>query len=137
MKTSPQNLLSQSTPSQALRMAPVKRMASRAGGRAPEVALRSLAGLLALIALRGVNQRAFAASQTWKTGATSPFWSVTTDWAGGAAPGATTGNSTDLATFNSALTSGTIGGATNPIVIDTGRVLGSITFDTLKLLAHM
>lgn len=72
---------------------------------------------------------ASAASTSWKAAPTDASWVTATNWASGAAPGSTTANSTDVATFNAAL-SGTIGGSTNPIVIDTGRRLGGITFDT-------
>src|SRR5208282_1747479 len=77
-----------------------------------------LAGLAGLLPYG--SQSALAASQTWNGASPSGNWSNTANWAGGAAPGSTSGTtSTDIATFNTAVTSGTWGGsAGNPVVID-------------------
>ncbi|MEI6032769.1 MAG: autotransporter-associated beta strand repeat-containing protein [Verrucomicrobiae bacterium] len=76
------------------------------------------------IAAIAANSLAFpaashAANQTWAGGnATSGNWSTVDNWNGGAAPGATSGNTTtDTATFNAAISNGwgTVG---TPVVID-------------------
>ncbi len=87
----------------------------------------------ALLALMGVSaaQSLFAASATWSASPTDANWATGANW-GGTAPGATSGNNTDTATFNTAL-SGGIGGSGTPLVIDAGRVLGAITFDTANV----
>ncbi|AKC82108.1 hypothetical protein IMCC26134_03735 [Verrucomicrobia bacterium IMCC26134] len=90
------------------------------------------ARLLLAAMLAGGASSAFAASQTWKASPTDANWATTTNWVGGATPGSTTSNSTDTATFNAALTGG-VGGTGNPIVIDTGRRLGAITYDTVNV----
>lgn len=89
----------------------------------------------ALLALMGVGaaQSLFAASQTWKASPTDANWSTATNWVGGAVPGivytANTTNTTDIATFN-ATQVGTVGTSGNPILIETNRMIGGITFDT-------
>jgi len=99
---------------------------------APEVALRGMAGILAIFALFGFNPQALAASETWSgSSSTDGNWSDTANWVGGAAPGSTTvTTNTDIATFNTAITNnwGLIG---TPIVIDqASQDIGGISFDT-------
>ncbi len=73
--------------------------------------------IAAMCALHSAN----ASSQTW-TGATSGAWSTPTNWAGGAAPGATSGvTSTDYAIFNTAVSNTTV-------TIDTYLNLSGFTF---------
>ncbi|MDB6074186.1 MAG: hypothetical protein JWO89_1826, partial [Verrucomicrobiaceae bacterium] len=71
-----------------------------------------------------------AASSTWlNTGTVDGSWGTTSNWVGGIVPGVLSGTTnTDTATFNTAL--GTFGTIGNPIVIDAGRNLRSLTFDT-------
>ena len=65
----------------------------------------------------------FADSQTWD-GSDSNNWSTAANWVGNAVPGSTSvTNSADVATFNAAV-------ANNQIVIDSGRNIGTILFDT-------
>ena len=65
------------------------------------------------------------------TGGSSPAnqnWSDGTNWSGGAAPGATTGTTSGgIALFNAAYTNP---GVNLPIVVDSGRNIAGITFDT-------
>lgn len=59
----------------------------------------------------------YGASETWVTTGTTPNWSGTSNWSGGAAPGATSGTAnTDVATFSTG--PGTYGTAGSPILID-------------------
>jgi fibronectin-binding autotransporter adhesin len=100
---------------------------------APEIALRGVASALALFALFGFNPQALAASETWISGGATGNWSNTTNWSNGIAPGATLGTtSTDIATFNTVVATGTWGGSSaNPIVIDqAAQNIGGINFDT-------
>jgi fibronectin-binding autotransporter adhesin len=72
---------------------------------------------------------ASAASATWATTPADNTWANGANW-GGSAPGNTTSGATstsDVATFQTAI-SGGIGGSGNPIVIDSGRTIGGITF---------
>ena len=65
-------------------------------------------------------------------------WATLTNWVGGAAPGQSTGAITnDVATFNTALSGGTLGGVGNPIVLDATRSIGGITFDTANVGAYV
>lgn len=83
-----------------------------------------------LLAAAILAPAARAASQTWAASPTDANWSNSSNWgaAGAVAPGTATGATTnDVATFNSAL-SGGIGGSGTPIVIDTSRSIGGITF---------
>src|SRR5690349_6222402 len=84
-----------------------------------------------------------AASQTWSNAPTSSAWATAANWNANAVPGALnqTGNSVnnDVATFNTPLAGGTIGGAGNPILTDDAttigtrsRTAGSIVFDTIN-----
>ncbi len=61
------------------------------------------------------------------------IWSNTLLWSGGAAPRGyrwkPSSTNTDTATFNTALTSGTIGGTTDPVLINSGRAIQNITFN--------
>ncbi|NDG70538.1 MAG: hypothetical protein EBY32_04385, partial [Proteobacteria bacterium] len=72
----------------------------------------------------------FAQSGTWlNTGSTSANWSETTNWASGTVPGATSGTTnSNNATFNTAV--GTYGTSGSPILIDSGRNIRGIFFDT-------
>ena len=93
--------------------------------------LRHALFLLPALALAMVGN-ANAASQTWNGGsATDGNWSDISNWAGGAAPGATSGTtSADVATFNTAIAHGW-GNSGTPIVIDqTTQNIGGISFDT-------
>jgi fibronectin-binding autotransporter adhesin len=74
-----------------------------------------------------------AANSTWlNTGSSSANWSDTTNWVGGVAPGATSGTTdTSVATFNTAVA--TFGTTGNPILIDSGRNIDGITFDTASV----
>jgi autotransporter-associated beta strand protein len=84
-----------------------------------------------------------AASQTWVAAPTDANWTTTTNWSGGAVPGAVApangALSQDTATFNAALAAGpggpgtTIGGADNPIIIDNTRDLKFFLFDTANV----
>lgn len=78
----------------------------------------------------GVPPSANAANGTWlNTGAVDGSWGTTSNWAGGTVPGAISGTTNaDIATFNTAL--GTFGTAGSPIIIDSGRNIKSLTFDT-------
>ena len=87
----------------------------------------------ASIALFSATQALNAANATWSASPTDANWSLAGNWVGGV-PGATnaaTANvvNADTATFNAALF-GTIGGVSNPIVIDANRIIKGITFDT-------
>jgi fibronectin-binding autotransporter adhesin len=95
---------------------------------ASDIVLRSSAAVLAAFALFGFNPQTLAATQSWVTSGTSANWSNGANWAGGAAPGSTTsGTSTDLAIFDTAV--GTYGTAGTPVVIDqTTQNIGGITF---------
>ena len=87
------------------------------------------AGILILISvsiLRG-------ADATWDGGSgVDGNFSTVANWVGDpTAPGATAGTaSTDIATFSSAIANTWGNGSGNPIVIDAGRNLGGLTFDT-------
>jgi fibronectin-binding autotransporter adhesin len=73
----------------------------------------------------------FASSATWVASPADATWANSANW-GGTAPGNLSSGATstsDVGTFNTPL-SGTIGGSTNPIVIDSGRTIGGINFDT-------
>ncbi|NDC75124.1 PEP-CTERM sorting domain-containing protein [bacterium] len=106
---------------------PLASMQSSASASSPAARLL-LAAMLAI----GTSSL-YAANQTWSSSATNTSWSTTSNWVGSAAPGVITttnaNNTTDIATFNSAL-SGTIGSSSNPIIIDTNRMIGGLTFDT-------
>jgi fibronectin-binding autotransporter adhesin len=128
MKTSPSTLLH---PRQIARVKKLSRQACRA---AREIALHGSGALLAFFALFGFNPQLFAANETWNGGSlTDGNWSDTANWVGGAAPGSVSGtNSTDIATFNSAIANTWGISPSNPVVIDqTGQNIGSINFDTL------
>ena len=73
----------------------------------------------------------FAANGTWvSTGGVGPSWGNSDNWSSGTIPGATSGTTnTDTATFNTAITN-TFGTSTTPIVIDSGRNIQDISFDT-------
>lgn len=88
----------------------------------------SFVARLALISAGVVitGQSAQAATGSW-TGSTDANWGTATNWTASPAPGNLTGLNTEVATFNAAL-NGTIGGASNPIVIDSGRRIGGISF---------
>jgi hypothetical protein len=75
-------------------------------------------------------QSVLATSSTWSdTGTNSPSWSDSTNWAGSTVPGSTSGITTDMATFNSAV--GTYGTSLNPIVIDQStQYIGGLIFNT-------
>ena len=92
--------------------------------------------VLPAAALISFSGSAHAANQVWKAVPTDANWTTTTNWVGGAVPGGANAASTDNALFNTAL-SGTIGGASNPILIDSLRNLGSITFDTGSVGAYV
>ncbi len=69
--------------------------------------------------------RAQANSSSWTGGGTDSLWSDSLDWNAGIIPGATSGTTNgDTATFNAAAGAG---GAL--ITVDSGRNIGSITFD--------
>ncbi|MES2920672.1 MAG: autotransporter-associated beta strand repeat-containing protein [Verrucomicrobiota bacterium] len=77
---------------------------------------------------------ASAASQTWDgDSGVDASWATITNWVGGAAPGSITTTSNDVATFNSALFGGNVGGAANPVVVDPNRRIGSILFTTASV----
>ena len=88
-------------------------------------------GLVGMLVSSG--RLAQAASATW-TGATDANWNVVTNWSttSGSSPGivytANATNTTDVATFNSNPANGN--GTTNPIAIETNRMIGRIVFDT-------
>ena len=87
-------------------------------------------GLVALIALAFMAaQPASAASGTWNGGSTANGnWSTTANWT--AVPGSTSSTtSADTATFNAAIANTWGNSAANPIVIDSGRNLGSLIFN--------
>jgi autotransporter-associated beta strand protein len=94
--------------------------------------MKRAAVLAGAVAVVGLSALAPGASTTWKSTPTDANWLTATNWASGSAPGVTSGTTNDVATFNTAL-SGTIGGATNPITIDTNRAIGGITFDTANV----
>ena len=74
---------------------------------------------------------AFAANSTWiNTGGVSSNWDETSNWYLAFIPGTTSGTTnTDVVTFNAAVQN--FGLVTTPIVIDSGRNIGGISFDTL------
>jgi len=80
-----------------------------------------------------ISPPAFAANGTWlNTGVTSPSWVNANNWSAGTVPGATGGSTTnaDVATFNTAVGANNYGTSGSPIIIDLGRNIGGITFDT-------
>ncbi len=89
-------------------------------------------GILAtsIIALLS-DSSAHAANQTWDGGSTSGMWPDVANWVGNtAAPGANTGTTnTDVALFNTSIANTWGDSAANPILIDSGRNLGGISFD--------
>jgi autotransporter-associated beta strand protein len=97
------------------------------------------ARLLLALMLAGGTQSLRAASQTWSASATDANWTTATNWVGNAVPGINpTGNATnttDIATFNTTL-SADIGSTTNPIIIDTNRMIGGLTFDTANAASY-
>ena len=95
--------------------------------------VRFLAAAMAVFVLAASS--VFAASQTWDGGSTvNGTWSTAANWVGDpTAPGATSGSSsTDVATFNSAIAN-TWGNSGTPVVIDSGRNIGTILFDTASV----
>jgi autotransporter-associated beta strand protein len=102
----------------------------------PRLANLLLASSSIFISLSGL---ASAASQTWSATPASSVWATAGNWVGAAAPGAiyTTGNTVnaDVVTFNSAIT--TFGGSANPILVDTNRHIGGITFDSVNAGAYV
>ncbi|MES2308456.1 MAG: autotransporter domain-containing protein [Verrucomicrobiota bacterium] len=88
--------------------------------------------LMGVIGMPWVTLSLEAASQIWNGGSgVDGNWSTVGNWAGGAAPGATVGTaSTDIATFNSAIANTWGNAVGNPVVIDAGRNVNGITFDT-------
>jgi fibronectin-binding autotransporter adhesin len=82
------------------------------------------------IALVGAaSGAASAASANLVATPTDANFSTGANWSTGTAPGATSGTtSTDIATFNQALTNA-FGTSTNPLVIDANRNIQGITFD--------
>lgn len=73
-----------------------------------------------------------ATSRTWSSTGASTDWASSTNWGGLSAPGRTDNNNTsDVATFNSAV--GAVGTSGNPVSIDLGRKIGFITFDTASV----
>lgn len=94
--------------------------------------LSSTAGLVFLLLSTAVSNL-HGTSATWNTTSTNANFSTGGNWSTGVAPGNTTGGiggtGTDIATFNSAI-SGGFGNSTTPIVIDSGRTVRGITFDT-------
>jgi fibronectin-binding autotransporter adhesin len=77
-----------------------------------------------------LTKPALGAPSTWLATPADNTWSTTGDWTAGVVPGTTgTTTNTDTATFNQTDTT-TFGLAANPLVIDSGRNIGSILFDT-------
>ncbi len=79
------------------------------------------------------TQPLHAASQTWAGGSgANGNWSTGANWSGGAAPGSTSlTTSTDIATFNAAISNTWGNSAANPIVIDSAtQNIRGITFGT-------
>ena len=114
--------------------------------RTPRICLRSISAFVNAVALSAtgivaLSGSAHAASQTWRAIPTDSTWAGTGNWGASGTvtpPGNTTGATTnDVATFNTALSGGTIGGSGNPIVIDSGRTIGGITFDTASVGAYV
>ncbi|GAA5125579.1 autotransporter-associated beta strand repeat-containing protein [Luteolibacter yonseiensis] len=87
------------------------------------------------------SNHASAASQTWD-GETDANWATVTNWVSNTgAPGiiytANSTNTTDVATFNSAINATTLAGsAGNPIITETNRMIGRILFDTAGVESH-
>ncbi len=82
----------------------------------------------ALVAVHPAGQ---AANQTYNSTGASASWSSTTNWNGNAAPGATSGtNSADIATFLTAPVAGAGDTLGNALIIDSGRNISGLTFDT-------
>ncbi|MBC8003337.1 MAG: hypothetical protein H7X97_12190, partial [Opitutaceae bacterium] len=99
---------------------------------------RRLVGLAAttIFVHLGIVANLSAASRTW-SGGVDASWPTVGNWGGtNAAPGAVNAASNDVATFNIALVAGTLGGSGNPIIIDTNRVIGGLTFDTASVGAY-
>lgn len=89
---------------------------------------RVAAAALVILFLVATGFRSQAASGQWN-GATSASWLTSTNWTT-ADPGATSGAaSTDVATFGTL--TGTNGTVYNPIIIDSGRNVLSITYSSL------
>ena len=88
------------------------------------------AGFLLVVLLVGLAAAAHAASGTWSNnGSTDGNWTTTSNWVGSTVPGSnSTTTNTDTATFNASV--GTFGTSGSPVVIDTGRNIKSISFDT-------
>ena len=74
----------------------------------------------------------FASNGTWlNNGSTSPSWSNTNNWAFNTVPGSSGGTtSTDIATFNSAIGTNNYGNTNSPLIVDLGRNISGINFDT-------
>jgi fibronectin-binding autotransporter adhesin len=86
--------------------------------------------LSAAIAALLCDQSAFAASQIWDGDGTNANWSTSANWVSsvGGVPGATSGTTnTDVATFNAAIAN-TWGLTGSPILINTYRNIGGISF---------
>ncbi|HZZ27377.1 MAG TPA: autotransporter-associated beta strand repeat-containing protein [Pirellulales bacterium] len=104
-----------------------------------------LIGFIALTMLTAVGS-VQAASATWLATPTDDTWANVANWGTGGPPGATNGGSNNsqnanIATFNTPLADGTqgvgtLGGATDPIQIDVGRVISGIVFDTANVGAY-
>jgi fibronectin-binding autotransporter adhesin len=102
-----------------------KRAHAHGKRRATVLAAAATASLLTM-------QSAEAASATWIASPTDATWANGANWNPAAAPGNTSAGataSTDTATFTTAI-SGGLGSSTTPIVIDSGRTIGNITFNT-------
>lgn len=88
-------------------------------------------GTLVICASLCATASVHAASQTWD-GDTDATWATAANWVAGAVPGivytANNTNTTDIATFNGAITAN--GGSSSPVVTETNRMIGRILFDT-------
>jgi fibronectin-binding autotransporter adhesin len=94
-----------------------------------QIGRNAFINVVAILLPLAASQQTRAASQTWTGGGANGNWSTILNW-NGAVPGATSGGtSTDVATFNAAIAN-TWGNVGTPIIIDSGRNIKSLTFDT-------
>jgi len=91
----------------------------------------SRSSLVACASFCAVTTSTFAANQVWD-GETDATWATATNWVANAVPGSATTTTNDKATFNTPLVGGTRGGASDPVINDIDRRIGSISFEIIE-----